>query len=106
MSKRKTLLEELELERAIATCDRFNRMFEDIAIRPIPKVPEKYIINKGATIIFWNEDESDKTVVKLSDGDKYDKRLGFLIAYFQRYSGLSKTQANKFLDNLEEQDKK
>lgn len=69
--------------------------------------PHRYIINKGATILFWNEDdENDKTIVKLSKNDKYDKRLGFLIAYFQYNSGLTKTQANKYLDNLVEEDKK
>lgn len=65
------------------------------------KIPKRYIINKDATILFWEDGE--KTIVKLSDGDKYDKRLGFLIAYFQKHSGLSRSKANKFLDNLEEE---
>ena len=65
------------------------------------KLPEKYIINKGATILFWDEDEEEKTIVKRSKDDKFNKRLGFLTAYFQYHSGLSKTQANKYLDSLE-----
>ena len=65
------------------------------------KLPKRYIINKGATILFWDEDEEEKTIVKRSKDDKFNKRLGFLTAYFQYHSGLSKTQANKYLDNLE-----
>ena len=61
----------------------------------------RYIINKGATILFWDEDEEEKTIVKRSKDDKFNKRLGFLTAYFQYHSGLSKTQANKYLDSLE-----
>ena len=74
--------------------------------KEMKRLPEKYIINKGATILFWDDNEDEKTIVKLSDNDKYDKRLGFLTAYFQYNSGLSKTQANKYLDNLVEEDKK
>lgn len=65
------------------------------------KLPKRYIINKGATILFWDEDEEEKTIVKRSKDDKFNKRLGFLTAYFQYHSGLSKTQANKYLDSLE-----
>ena len=65
------------------------------------KLPKRYIINKGATILFWDVDEEEKTIVKRSTDDKFNKRLGFLTAYFQYHSGLRKTQANKYLDNLE-----
>lgn len=68
------------------------------------KLPKRYIINKGATILFWDENENEKTIVKKSKDDKFDKRLGFLTAYFQYHSGLSKTQANKYLADLEIED--
>lgn len=71
--------------------------------KPKEKLPKRYIINKGATILFWSDNKSDKTIVKRSKGDKYDKRLGFLTAYFQYHSGLSKNKANKYLDSLEEE---
>lgn len=64
-------------------------------------LPKRYIINKDATILFWND--GTKTVVKRSKNDTYDKRLGFLIAYFQKNCGMSKNKANKYLDNLEEE---
>ena len=62
-------------------------------------LPKNYIINDGATILFWKD--GTKTIVKRSKDEKFDKRLGFLTAYFQKHCGMSKTKANKFLDNLE-----
>lgn len=66
-------------------------------------MPDRYIINKGATILFWGD--GTKTIVKRSKDDEYNKRLGFLTAYFQKMSGMSKTKANKYLDELVEKDK-
>lgn len=62
--------------------------------------PKRYIINKGATILFW--EDGTKTIVKRSKNDEYNKRLGFLTAYFQKHCGLTKNQANKYLDNLQD----
>ena len=54
---------------------------------------------KGATTLL----KGDKvTVVKTCKGDKFDKKYGFLLAYFQQNCGLSKTQANKYLKELVE----
>lgn len=64
-------------------------------------IPDRYIINKGATILFW--EDGTKTIVKKTKKDKYDKRLGFLTAYFQKMSGMSKTKANKYLYELVEE---
>lgn len=65
-------------------------------------MPKKYIINNGATVLMW--DDGDKTVVKRCEDDEFNKRLGFLIAFFQHYSGMSKNKANKFLAELEVED--
>lgn len=64
--------------------------------------PKRYIINKDATILFW--EDGTKTIVKRSENDEYNKRLGFLTAYFQKHSGLTKNQANKYLANLQDKD--
>lgn len=61
-------------------------------------LPSKYIINEGASILFW--EDGSKTVVKRCKEDEYNKRLGFLTAYFQKTSGLSKNKANKYLHDL------
>lgn len=62
---------------------------------------KRYIINKNATILFWSD--GDKTIVRRSKEDKYDKVKGFLWAYFQKTSGMSKTKANKYLSELIEE---
>ena len=79
-------------EKVKATC-------HGLLIPGIYELPEHYIINNGATILFWKD--GTKTIVKRSKDEKFDKRLGFLTAYFQKHCGMSKTKANKFLDNLE-----
>jgi hypothetical protein len=66
------------------------------------KLPEKYIINKGATILFWKD--GTKTVVRRAKNDDYNKITGFLWAYFQKNSGLTKSQANKYLSELVDED--
>ena len=38
------------------------------------QLPERYIINKGATILFWKD--GTKTVVKRTKEDEYNKVLG------------------------------
>ena len=65
-------------------------------------MPKKYIINHGATVLIW--DNGEKTVVKRCEEDEFNKRLGFLTAFFQHYSGMSKNKANKFLAELEVED--
>lgn len=65
-------------------------------------MPKKYIINKGATVLIW--DNGEKTVVKRCEDDEFNKRLGFLTAFFQHYCGMSKNKANKFLAELEVED--
>lgn len=83
----------------VITAEKIDELSENLLVN---QLPEKYIINKNATILFWG-DES-KTVIKRNITDEYDKKLAFLIAYFQKHSGLSKTQANKYLNSLVDED--
>lgn len=62
------------------------------------EMPKRYIINKNATILFW--DNGEKTIVRKASDDKFNARLGFLTAFFQRYCGMTKNKANKFLADL------
>ena len=64
------------------------------------RMPERIIFNGNATIVFWKD--GTKTVVKASDEAFIDPEKGFLIAYFQKWCGLSKTKANKYLERLGE----
>ena len=70
--------------------------------RTLNPVPVKYIINKGATILFWGDGE--KTIVKRSKDDKFDKEKAFLWAYFLKHCGMSRSKANKYLRDLEVED--
>lgn len=60
-------------------------------------LPERYIVNKDAAILFYG---NNKTIVKRSKGDKIDSVKAFLWAYFLRNTGMSRTKANKYLFNV------
>ncbi len=62
-------------------------------------LPERYIINENATILFWKNGE--KTIVKRCADDEFNPRLAFLTAFWQHYCGMSKNKANKYLANLQ-----
>lgn len=78
--------------------------FKIVGAESIVEDLDHYIINDGATILFW--DDGTKTIVKRTKEDKFDKRVAFLTAYFQKTSGLSRTKANKFLANLKVEEPK
>ena len=61
-------------------------------------LPKRYIINDGAIVLFWND--GTKTIVKRAKDDTDDVVKGFLWAYFEKMSGMSKTQANKYLKDI------
>ena len=56
---------------------------------------KKVIFNKPATIVIWEDDT--KTIVKCNKNDKFKKTTGFLIAYLQKTSGMTKSETAKFL---------
>jgi hypothetical protein len=62
---------------------------------------KKVIYNPPATIVIWNDDT--KTIVKTTDGEKFDPERGFLQAYYEKHNGITKTQGNKILHELREQ---
>ena len=66
-------------------------------------LPEHYIINENACILFWKNGE--KTVVKKCADDEFNPRLAFLTAFFQHYIDMSKNKANKYLANLQVEEK-
>ena len=65
------------------------------------KLPKKVMINKkkrATTLLF----EDETIVVKKSKDDKEDYEKAFLWAYFLYKSGMSKTQANKYIKGVME----
>lgn len=84
--------------------DYSTRFFTD-AVSIIPKKTNKekleikqLIFNPPATIIKWEDDT--KTIVKTTENDEYNPVFGFLMAYYQKHSGLTKTQVGKFTNGL------
>ncbi len=63
------------------------------------ELPERYIINENACILFWKD--GTKTIVKKAEDDEFNPRIAYLTAFFQKYCGLSKNKANKLLANLQ-----
>ena len=85
-----------------STIDELDRRLDIIGCKRMHdrELPERYIINENATILFWKD--GTKTIVKRAKEDKHDKALGFLTAYFQKHCGLPKWKANKYLKELKE----
>lgn len=61
-------------------------------------LPSKYIVNKDACIL-WDA-KGGKTVVKRYKKDKIDPVKAFLWAYFIKNCGLTRTKANKYLEEV------
>ena len=60
---------------------------------------KKYIINDGATIIFWSD--NTKTVSKRHKDDVFDKELGFLFAYYYKKCGLSNASRKRVINSID-----
>lgn len=55
-------------------------------------LPNNYIINEGATILFYS---CGKVISKRNKNDKFDKELGFLVAFFKMWwNGSKQSQKN------------
>lgn len=62
---------------------------------------QRYIINEKAVIIFWKDGE--KTIAKVDVNDKFDKELGFMLAfhkYLNRHN--SKNEMKKLYDCMKD----
>lgn len=96
-------VEDPKLTRISYLEDKMKSLKEELYIEKSKKnkidLPERYIINENATILFWKNGE--KTIVKRASDDEFNPRLAFLTAFFQRYCGMSKNKANKYLANLQ-----
>ncbi len=67
----------------------------------VEKFPKKYIINRGAAVLFWSD--GDKTISKRDAADKFDKRMGYLLAYYYKKCGVSKAARKRILDCVKEE---
>jgi hypothetical protein len=99
----KTLLTTKWLEDAVMleAQKEFNEWCKKTQGKWIVKPYKKVIYNPPATVVIWNDDT--KTIVKTTDGEKFDPERGFLQAYYEKHNGITKTQGNKILHELREQ---
>jgi hypothetical protein len=81
------------------------------SVKPVPKkakwasktrydkLPDKVMFNdkKKATTLFFGDEVHH---VKATKNDDYSRTFGFLMAYFQHHSGMSRNKANKYLENI------
>lgn len=61
-------------------------------------LPRKWVINGPATILFWND--GTKTIVKCNKDDEFDAQKGYLMAFFEKTTGMSKHQIAKLMDEI------
>lgn len=62
-------------------------------------LPKKWVQNGPATILFW--EDGTKTIVKCNQDDEFDGQKGYLMAYFEKWTGLSKHQIAKIMNEIE-----
>jgi len=65
------------------------------------KLYKKVHYNPPMTVVIWNDDT--KTLVKATDNEQFDPERGFLQAFYEKHSGLSKTKGNKVLHKLRDE---
>jgi len=83
----------------VSILDRLTTYPPEKEIQKITNLPTRVLFNdkkKATTLLFKDK----PTVVKAREDDTYDRRIGFLEAYFQATSGLSKTKALKYLNDI------
>ena len=78
-------------------------LFDGIKIEGHPKklkkiLPRKWVINGPATILFW--EDGTKTIVKCNQDDEFDAQKGYLMAFFEKITGMSKHQIAKLMDEI------
>ena len=76
----------------------FYRNLETVDSETKIELPEKYTITEDITTLYWKD--GTYTTVKRCEDDEFNPRLAFLTAFFQKYSGMSKNKANKYLADL------
>ncbi len=75
-----------------------DEMFEDINKPEYLANIARIVRNKETTVIFWEDDT--KTIVKLGENQTDSPEMAILWAFFEKNSGLTKTQAHKIMSKL------
>lgn len=77
--------------------DKYLKQEQERRLKKI--LPRKWVINGPATILFWQD--GTKTIVKCNKDDEFDAQKGYLMAFFEKITGMSKHQIAKLMDEIE-----
>ena len=76
--------------------NKYKKQEQERKLREI--LPRKWVVNGPATILFWND--GTKTIVKCNKDDEFDAQKGYLMAFFEKTTGMSKHQIAKLMDEI------
>lgn len=76
--------------------DKYLKQEQERRLKKI--LPRKWVINGPATILFWQD--GTKTIVKCNKDDEFDAQKGYLMAFFEKITGMSKHQIAKLMDEI------
>ena len=76
--------------------DKYLKQEQERRLKKI--LPRKWVINGPATILFWQD--GTKTIVKCNKEDEFDAQKGYLMAFFEKTTGMSKHQIAKLMDEI------
>lgn len=93
-----TEYEPYELHKSIwdKYCEAVEKQEQERRLKKI--LPRKWVINGPATILFWQD--GTKTIVKCNEDDEFDAQKGYLMAFFEKTTGMSKHQIAKLMDEI------
>lgn len=77
-------------------CETIEKQEQERKLKKI--LPRKWVINGPATILFWQD--GTKTIVKCNKDDEFDAQKGYLMAFFEKITGMSKHQIAKLMDEI------
>lgn len=77
-------------------CEAVEKQEQERKLKKI--LPRKWVINGPATILFWQD--GTKTIVKCNKDDEFDAQKGYLMAFFEKTTGMSKHQIAKLMDEI------
>lgn len=77
-------------------CEAVEKQEQERRLKKI--LPRKWVINGPATILFWQD--GTKTIVKCNKDDEFDAQKGYLMAFFEKTTGMSKHQIAKLMDEI------
>ena len=100
----KTSMGSISLEEVMKAIEELEQLEDNLRKAQFAKraaqaeMPIRWIRNGPATILFWKD--GSKTIVKCNKEDEFDAQKGYLMAFFEKTTGMSKHQIAKLMDEI------